>query len=150
MANGTLGAVGHEAEEWLKGLKPGQQVWVSVRKARNAKFHRKFFTMLTYAFDVWSDAMPYTEWNGIPIKADFETFRKKVTVSAGFYDVHFSGDGQGFELVARSIKFEKMDDEEFERLYNAVITVLIEKFLPNLGWSSEKLKAAVDDILAYA
>lgn len=150
MANGTLGAVGHEAEEFLKSLKAGQQLWVSVRKARNPKFHRKFMAMMNYAFDLWAEAMPYTEWNGMPVKADFETFRKNVICSAGFCDAHFSGDGQSFQLVPRSIKFEKMDDEEFERLYDAVITVLVEKFIPGLGWSSTKLKSAIEDILSYA
>lgn len=110
---------------WVKRLEPGEFFTLSYRRPRNVKLHRKFFAMLNYAFEHWEPerARKRLTYKGAPIEKNFEAFREQVTILAGFYEQAFDLTGR-MTLRARSIAFDKMDDDEFARLYEAVFDVL--------------------------
>lgn len=120
---------------YVKKLKPGEAVLVSMRKPRNAKFHRKFFALLNIAYE-------NQERYG-----NFEAFRKEVTMRAGHWDEHVHLSGK-VSYTAKSIAFHEMDDLEFGELYQKAIDVIIEHFLP--GTDPGELQQAADEVLQFA
>lgn len=122
---GVLAPHDTTAGELLSKLKLGQEVWVEFVRARNTAFHRKFFALLGIAFDAWEPPMiesgPYA---GMVPEKDFDIFRHDIVKLAGFVNVHVSIDGSAI-VEAKSVSFDKMDQDEFERLYSATINVLL-------------------------
>lgn len=112
---------------YLDKLDRSKWVDADIKTPRNPKFHRKFFALMNYAFEIWPDPES-VEYRGEMIQPEknFEQFREWVTVMAGYYDVVGYPDGS-FKFRAKSISFAAMDDEEFGELYNAVINVILEK-----------------------
>ena len=90
---------------------------------RNLKFTAKYFVMLKLTFENQDFA------------DNMKLFRKLVQVEAGYYYWITLIDGSK-QKESVSIKFEEMDDIEFEKLYNDVLTVC----LRILGCSSEELE----------
>ena len=117
-------------------LKIGQDYTVEVKKIRNPKFHRKFFALLNVGYTNTSLKMP------------FDTYRKYVTIKAGYYTVYKTHKGELIE--ADSIAFNKMDDTKFEDVYNRVLDVILE----DVGSSYEELESEISDkeqqILSFA
>lgn len=136
------------AEEFVRSIKAGAGMVVEVKKARNIRFHRKFFSLLQLAFDVWE---PHGErtWNGMAVRKDFERFREDITILAGHYDVSYGLDGN-VKLAAKSISFGNCDDLEFERVYNGVLDVVWEKILKEANFrSKEEVESVVCQLMEY-
>lgn len=55
---------------------------MEIKKARNPAFHRKVFAFFKFCFDHW--AADKTEWEHFDERKQFDTFRKHLTVLAGF------------------------------------------------------------------
>ena len=51
-------------------------------------------------------------------------------------------------IKAKSISFASMDEEEFERLYQATLTVLLERVL--VGMSDADIERIQNNLLSYA
>lgn len=99
-----------------------------VKLARNAKFHNKYFAMLGMAFE-----------NQEEFKS-FESFREAVQIGAGFIvrKQRLHGEEQ---IDSKSISFANMDQEEFDRLYVAVLDTIIDYFkFPKNGFKEELAK----------
>ena len=86
-----------------------------VKVPRNIKFHRKFFAMLNLAFE-----------NQEEFK-NFQIFREAVIIGAGFFEKVQRLHGEEI-IVAKSISFAQMDNEQFEQLYTACIDTIIDYF----------------------
>ena len=117
-----------DARGYLKRLKVGADVQVEVKRPRNVQFHRKWFAMARVVFD------------NQDIYEDFHAFRRELTMRAGWWEehVHLSG---AISYTAKSIAFDKMDQDQFEKMYDKSITVAIENFIP--GTDREDLENAV-------
>lgn len=131
--NNALTPHGPQAEEWLKKIKNGQQVQADVVRPRNVQFHRKFFALLHLGYDNWEPPeIPPESLRaaklppGIMPQKDFDEWRKDIIILCGHYKVVYRGKGEEFRLVAKSISFANMEQEEFDRLYNKAINVLIQ------------------------
>lgn len=86
-------------------------------------------------------------YKGKEVAKNFERFRKDILIMAGFYDQTFDLRGN-MKLEAHSISFSSMDDAEFERVYSAVATVIIEHVLT--GYSGrEELDRVVEQMTGY-
>ena len=98
-------------------LKMGEVYEAEIKLQRNPQFHRKFFSLINagYAF------LPERTQNGF---RSVEGFRKYLIVAAGFYDLYFNPRLGGFVEMPKSLKFSSMDNEEFERVYEAVKDVI--------------------------
>lgn len=99
-----------------------------VKVARNIKFHKKLFALLNLTYQ-----------NQEEFKS-FEVFRQAVIIGAGFFDVKQRLHGEEV-IEAKSISFAKMDNTEFELLYNAVLDTIIDYFkFPRKGLEEEIAK----------
>jgi hypothetical protein len=133
-------------KECVDSLRNNQIINCKVTKKRNVKFHRKFYALLNYAYDLFEP--PQVEINGNKIEGckDFEEFRKWLIVKAGYYDVIGYPDG-GVRLRAKSIKFSKMDDEEFSRLYSNCIDVVLKYIC--VQYSEQELENTLNQVMSY-
>lgn len=125
-------------------MRSGDVIRCNFTQPRNVKFHRKFFALLEVGFDAWEP--PETEYRGLPTQKDPERFRKDCITAAGFYDVVSSLDGS-VRLEAKSMSFASMDEEEFNRLYNAIANVILMKVLTN--YTRDDLDRVVEQILMF-
>jgi hypothetical protein len=100
--------------EKSKKLKMGEVYEVEVKKPRNYEFHRKFMAMINLVFE------------NQEVFDDFDDLRRYITMKAGWFKKVKTP--KNFMYIAKSIKFSKMDNVEFEKLYNACIDVIEEEF----------------------
>lgn len=108
--------------ERLEKFKTGAVYPVEVRLARNPDFHKKVFKFFQFCFEHW--AADKTDARFKTSAAQFDTFRKNLTVLAGYKDVTFTIDGR-LRVDAKSLAFNNMDQAEFEECYSALINAAI-------------------------
>ena len=128
-------------------LEEGEVLSVDVKVRRNGRFFRKFFALLNVGFDAWEPDRKHKTYRGQPIQKNFEEFRSDVIILAGFYEQTFDLSGR-MKLKAKSIAFANMEESEFEKLYDSVCTVLLEKVLVNYK-GREELDMVVADIMNF-
>ena len=109
--------LGDDDYEEKKKLKLGQTYSVEVKVARNVDFHRKYFALISYAWEFLNEQ----ETEKFRTK---ENFRKYVEVAAGHCDVIFHPRLQEYVEIPKSISFGKMDNAEFSDLYQRVKDVI--------------------------
>ena len=136
-----------EAEKLHRRTKLGGSIHSNFFILRNARFHRKLFSLLRFAYDLWEPG-EVSDRHGVPVK-NFEQFREDVTILAGYFEVHYRLDGST-RYRAKSISWAKMDDAEFEKLYQAVIDVLVARIPAMLKMSAEEIEETVIKIIMYA
>ena len=110
--------LGDDDYEEKKKLKLGQTYSVEVKVARNVDFHRKYFALISYAWEFLNEQ----ETERFRTK---ENFRKYVEVAAGHCDVIFHPRLQEYVEIPKSISFGKMDNAEFSDLYKRVKDVIV-------------------------
>ena len=66
-----------------------------------------------------------------------ESFRKQLTIQAGFFNTTYLLDGSGFTIEAKSLRFSSMSQEEFEACYSALINAAIKTVFA--GTNDEKI-----------
>lgn len=148
MANGMLAPATEEDAEKLKKVKAGRGVRVQLTQIRNYEFHKRWFALVTYAFEMWSDIKGPMEHKGQQIQPNFNRFRKDLTILAGYYETVFNVRGE-LRLEAKSISFGSMEQDEFERLYSATINAVLSKILTGSGLTEEKLRNYVDQVMSF-
>ena len=109
--------LGDDDYEEKKKLKLGQTYSVEVKVARNVDFHRKYFALISYAWEFLNEQ----ETERFRTK---ENFRKYVEVAAGHCDVIFHPRLQEYVEIPKSISFGKMDNAELSDLYKRVKDVI--------------------------
>ena len=119
---GFLAADDIAAQELLAKCKIDQSLMVEIKRQRNPGFHRKYFSLLNFAFD-------HLEFEDQ--KITFDDFRSQITMLAGYKRevVHFMTGETRWEPL--SISFGSMKQDEFEKLYSATVDVLIRFVLKN-------------------
>lgn len=111
--------------EEKKKLRIGQTYKAKVAVPRNLQFHRKYWSMITCAWDLLTEKQ--REFFG-----NKESFRKTLQVAAGHCDRVFHLRLREWVEVPKSIAFDKMCGDEFEELYRGVREVLLTVFLKHL------------------
>jgi Protein of unknown function (DUF1367) len=86
-----------------------------VKIVRNYKFHKKYFALIELVFE---NQERYT---------NIDHLRKAIQIEAGYYTERASLQGEVI-IEADSISFAKMDNVEFDKLYNSCIDVIIKYF----------------------
>ncbi len=144
---GLLVPADDNAQKLVESIKLGACLSVEATRTRNYRFHKKFFSLLNLAFDVWSPEGK--EHKGEPIQKNFDRFREDILIMAGHYDAVFSIDGY-VRFTAKSISFARMDEDEFSKVYQAVLNVVWEKILRQANYKSpEEVEEIVNKLLAY-
>ena len=124
-ANGLKPAFDEDFEKYVR-LKNGQAYKAKFVTYRNLDFHRKYFALLNAAWSLQNEK----SINHFKI---FESFRKTVQVAAGASEIYYSIKRKEWIEESKSISFEKMEEHEFQELYESVKNVLYEYFLRNVS-----------------
>lgn len=147
--SGQLAPADPQAAEYIAKLKLGAALKGKFTKARNPRFHRKAFALFQLAFEAWEPAE--LSYKGQVVAKDFDRFRKDLTILAGFYDAVTNIRGE-VRLEAKSLSFGSMDDEEFAKVYAAILDVIWQKVLRDAARykSAAEVDAVVVQLLGYA
>ena len=122
--------------EILDKIKAGEPVKITLKRVRNYQFHKKYFGLLSFAFDYWE---PDGEKN-------FDRFRKDIAILAGFYEQSVRLDGS-IRTEAKSISFGSMSEDEFEELYSKSIDVIIKYVCQQ--YDGDMLRSLVDTVEGF-
>lgn len=128
MAGGLLAPLDDNEAETLQGFKNGEQYEVEIKRYRNPAFHRKVFAFFKFCFEHW--AVDKTEWKYFDERKQFDTFRKHLTVLAGFKEISYTLDGS-FRVEAQSLSYGNMEQDEFEQCYSALINAALKHVFDN-------------------
>lgn len=128
----------------------GEAVTATVVKPRSTPFQRKYFALLRFAYDYWEpgEADAPAEYRGQPLEKNFDRFREEVAILCGFYTPVWNIRGE-LRLEARSIAFSEMDGDDFLKLYNAAIGVLLQLVMRSKGFTAESIDDAVNTLLRF-
>jgi hypothetical protein len=132
----------------LNNLEAGELCTIEAKLPRNSRYHRKFFAMLNLGFEAWEPQRQHKSYKGKPVTKNFERFRSDVLILAGYYEQTFCLDGK-LKLEAKSISFARMEQPEFEIVYNAVLDVLLADVLKTYA-GREEVNQVVDRMLRFA
>lgn len=141
-----------EASDWLRKKKIGATVLVEPREMRNGPFFRKWWALVKLGFDYWSESATTIEYRGQSVLPEFERFRKDVTIMAGFYRPVVNLKGE-LRIEAESLKWAKMTEERFTKLYDATIQVMLQRVFNGKvckQWTEAELRSVASQILEFA
>lgn len=141
---GGLAPADPQATEYIAKLKLGAPVKAEVKRMRNYQFHKKFFALLDFAFESW-DPIEVT-YKGQVIAKNRKQFRNDVTVLAGFAETTITLKGE-VRVVAKSIAFANMAQDEFDDLYNATVNVILKHILTT--YDREQLDEVMDRLMGF-
>ena len=132
-----------QSAEMIAKLKQGAGIKFEVKQVRNLGHHRKFYALLNHAFEAWE---PVAEYKGVKIEKNMEQFRNDVIVLAGFYESTVTLKGE-VRMRAKSISFANMDQEEFQALYDKVISVILSRVLTR--YTKDDLENVINRIIGF-
>jgi hypothetical protein len=112
-----------DAALWLSKKKQGATILGDFHEMRNGAFFRKWWSLVKYAFDQWSETCEPEEYRGMPVQANFDRFRKDVTILAGFRVPVWNVRGE-LRVEAESLKWAKMNEARFAQLFEATLQAL--------------------------
>lgn len=121
-ASGLIPCTDEDYEKKRK-LKIGRVYKTKMTLARNYEFHKKYFALINCAWEYQNErTVEFFHHNP-------DAFRKTVEISAGHYELVYSIARREWVEQAKSIAFDKMDEAEFQDLYERVKDVLFSTFL---------------------
>ena len=129
---GTLSPASDLDEEAMARFKFGEIYEIDIKLKRNNAFHGKVFSFFNYCFEFWSH-----ENEHLTEQRQFDVFRENMTVLAGYYDSYDTIDGAP-RIVAKSLSYAAMSQEEFEEFYSALISVAMRKIFVGCVSATEK------------
>lgn len=100
-----------------------------VKHPRNYEFHKKFFALISLAFENQDKFI------------NEDHYRKYLICKAGFYTAVETDTGTF--VIADSISFGSMDNLKFEELYGKMMTVVIKE----IGVTSEQIRQEIVNFL---
>lgn len=97
-------------------FKQGEGVlFVTANKIRNPKYHRRFWALVSFAYD---------NYQGEDKISDIEHMEKRLLMMSGVVDeVGING---VIKQYPKSVKYEKMGEEEFQEVYSRVFDTVCE------------------------
>ncbi len=96
----------------VKALAGNQEIIFEFKKKRSPGNHRRYFAFIGKAFDMQEQ---YDSQ---------EIFRKVLQLEAGHFDTAVTAEGKSVYL-ARSIKWEELDEVEFKPLFSEVVNAFL-------------------------
>ena len=116
-----------EDYEEKKKLRSGKVYQAEIKLARNVEFHRKYFKLINLSWEYQNENRQKHFKNNV------NAFRKSVEMAAGHFDTEYSIARKEWVEVPKSIAFDKMDEVEFQELYDRVKDVLFTIFLKHIS-----------------
>lgn len=141
-----------QTREWLAKKKLGATIQANATEMRNGAFFRKWWSLVNLAYDYWKDDAETVEYKGEKVQPNLERFRKDLTIASGFFEPVVNLKGE-LRLEPRSLKWSQMDEQEFTKLYDATIQVLLQRVFNGKvcrTMSEDELRSIADQITEYA
>jgi len=113
----------------LQKTKKNTPLRIEVIQERNYKFHKKVMALFNLGFE-----------NQEKI-ANFDHYRKIITMRAGYYDTVITEHGTVY--FAQSISYANKDQKEFEDVFNRLLDVLYK----DLGSDKETLRKEIENFM---
>lgn len=107
----------------LKRFENGGLYEMEFKKTNNPKLHRKLFAFFKFCFEHYSSENSEVEC--ADEAKQFNHFRKRLTILAGFFDEFINFDTGEIHKEAQSLKWDEMDDIERGECLSAVINAAI-------------------------
>lgn len=128
-----------QAQDYIEKIGQGKMVKCTITNPRNYLFLKKWFALLNVGFSHWEPVVPdeQRKW-GEPQK-NFEQFREDVTILCGYYELVTRTNGET-RVRAKSVAFGSMDEEDFEKLYNLTLNVLMENLYKDTEIDEARLR----------
>lgn len=136
-----------ETQRWYDKIPLVGIVRGKFSQMRNPGFHKKAFALFNMAFDLWEPGEIDSKY-GTPQK-NFDRFRKDLVILAGYYEIYIRVDGST-RVEAKSLRFDKMDNDEFAACYSAIIDVLLAKIPQMANMTKDEVDETVNKILSFA
>lgn len=137
------------AIDWFQSLGYGEVVTAVFTRMRSYKRMKKFHAMLKIGFDLFEpEPIEHPQGSGnfiTPIKSA-DSWREHVTIRAGHYEIHGLPNGK-VRIVAKSIAFESMEEEDFVALCGDVLTYILA--LPGKHISQIEYQAIMDELANF-
>lgn len=136
---GLRGATPADHDAWtkfrrrLETMKPGTWVRMEWARPRNGRFHRKFFALLQLVAEN-SETYNTTEKALVAVK-----------LVTGHFDLMLHPETGEIMQIPRSISYDSMEQDEFDRFYSAAIDGVLQHILPHLD--EEKAERLIDMIV---
>jgi len=111
----TLKPVRGGAKDSVDKLPIGRVLSIKWSESRNYENHKRFFSFLRTTFDM-QDSFE-----------SFEHFRRWLVMKAGYYTTAVAPNGSTM-FFPDSINFDKMDEEQFKKLFSDCIDAFISGF----------------------
>lgn len=133
-------------EDWqaCQRFKVGMVAKADVVNPRNLPFFRKWFALVKVGFGLWEETGVVAIYKGEEIRPNFDRFRKDVTILAGYHHAVVNINGE-LRLEADSIAFGNMDEDTFQKLYNATLATIVQKVMRG-RISEERLREMAERI----
>ena len=124
--NGLIPVSDIDYEE-KKHLKIGCIYSAEIKLTRNYMFLKKYFALINCAWEYLNENQQKFYKNKI------DNFRKSMEISAGVCDTIYIHKLQSWVDVPKSISFSKMDNLQFQEVYNNVRNVIFEVISENVS-----------------
>lgn len=121
-----------KAEEELRKLKPGQQVLVEFKRARNPRQHRLYWALVGVVYEHQSR------------HATQEDVSDALKVAVGHYE-EVGARGDKVIVRPKSISFANMPQDQFEQFFSKVVELVVAKIIP--GTSDAELRAHLEEMV---
>lgn len=95
-----------------KKLKLDEVYSLDYKPERNYQFHKKFMALCKLGCE-----------NSKKVTMPFDSYRKYATIKAGYANVYKTP--KGYFVEAQSIAFDKMDEQQFQEVYNRVLDFIM-------------------------
>lgn len=122
-----------EAATGFARMKDGMAYLVNVHRPRNVRHHRKLFALLNLVQDN-TDRWPTVE-----------TLLDDLKISTGLFETRVNAVTGIPYVVAKSISFASMSQDEFEQWFDKAVDLICKQVL---DMDREYLLAEIDDVLA--
>jgi len=96
----------------IKKIKQDTPKLITITGKRNLEFHQKFFVLLNTIYEIQNHF------------DNFEAFRYWIVMKAGHYDIIEAPNGK-LIYKAKSVSFAKMDEMEFQKVYDGVVQIAL-------------------------
>jgi len=104
-----------ETMAYVSRRKPGEVIVAEIKIARNYENHKRFFAFLDMTFGM----QEHFEVE--------EAYRKWLTMKCGYFDTIVAPNGKTI-FIAKSISFENMPEDEFQKLFSTAIDIFLKEF----------------------
>ena len=148
LAGGHLRPANQSDMDALDKVPNGRLTNVEIVLPRNPQFHRKFFAMIGFFFELW-EIPEELNYNGIKPEKNPDQFRKDILIAAGFRELIVNIKGE-CRYVAKSISFGSMGDDEFTEVYRLCFNTCWRLVMPLVkNYTPEQAENTINQMLSF-